>query len=147
MSKIVVLAFILFGSSCLDVYAAQSKQQIHKKHHAHSKEITIPVRTEEWYLSKARESERFKAIALESETDNFLPSDMMLDHLNPHATIFNQPVDEANKNMNGFFKKNSALADPNKVIFMFLPPIPNNKLIDIQNRMDLHPTFILLWKE
>ncbi len=142
-----ILALILLGSSSLAISAPQEKPANHHKHHAHRKKITGPVKNEEWYLNQARESQRFKAIALESDSADFLPENMMLDHLMQQVPHSNHPVDESNKNSNGAFKNNSTLANPNEITILFVPVIPNNKLIDLQNRPDLHPTLMLLWKE
>ena len=153
MSKIItILALILLGSISLSISAAQDNQVAHKKHHSHPKETTEPVRNEDWYLSQARKSEQFKAIALERDGASFLPENMLVDHPMQQATTSNHPVDKNNQNIQGLLKKNSSLADPHKITFLFVPPIPNNKLfdnkiIDLQNRSDLHPSLMLLWKE
>jgi len=124
---------------------SKDKKVPHKKSHSQRKNITMPVRNGEWYLDQARESERFKSIA--SGGGSFLNRQMTDDQLVKQATISNRPVDANNQEVTGSVKKNTSLANPNEINFMFIPPIPNNKLIDLPGRLNLHPTFMLLWKE
>jgi len=105
----------------------------------------MPVRNGDWYLNQARESGQFKSFAREG--GSFLNRPMTDDQLLKQATVSNHSVDVNNQEVTGSMKKNSSLANPNEITFMFIPPIPNNKLIDLPSRLDLHPTFMLLWKE
>ena len=115
MSKIITFfALIFFGAISLDVCAAQSDPVKHAKHHLHGKGTARPIRNQEWYLQQIRESDRFKAIALESDD----VKSSMVDHLVQQATIPDHPVDETE----GIAKK-----DPAKLNFMFVPAFLNHK--------------------
>ena len=63
------------------------------------------------------------------------------------ATVSNRTFDINTQEVTGNEKKYSPLAKPNEITFMFIPPLPNKKLIEFPNRSDQHPTFMLLWKE
>ena len=146
ISFFLMLALVLTPG--LGFCESQDKKAQHKKSHSHQKEITMPVRNGEWYLNQARESGQFKSIAREGEGGGgFLNRQMTDDQLLNQATVSNRPVDPNNQEVTGSVKQNPSLANPNEITIMFIPPIPNNKLIDLPSRLDLHPTFMLLWKE
>ena len=148
MSRISFLSMVaLLLSPCLGFCESQDKKVLHKKSHSPRKEITTPVRNGEWYLNQARESGQFKLIAREGEGGIFLNRQTTDDQLLKQATVSNRSVDENNREVTGSVKKPPSLVNPNEVTFMFIPPIPNNKLIDLPSRLDLHPTFMLMWKE
>jgi hypothetical protein len=104
------------------------------KHRLHGKGMAKPVRTQEWYLQQIRESDRFKAIALES--DNAKSS--TVDHLIQQATISNHLFVET---------EGIAKIDRSKFNFVVVPAFLNHKLMDLQNRPDMYPAFTMMWKE
>jgi hypothetical protein len=132
LKLITILVLIFFGTISLDACAAQDAPV---KHRLHDKEIVRPVRNQEWYLRQIKESDRFKAIALESDD----AKSSMVDHLAQQATIPNHPIVETE----GVTTKK----DPSKFTFMFVPAFLNHKLMDLQNRPDVYPTFTMTWKE
>jgi hypothetical protein len=145
ISFLLMLALLLSLSSAFS--ESLDKKAPHKKSHSHRKEITMPVRNGEWYLNQARESGQFKSFARESGQEDFLNRKMSDDQLLKQATVSNRRADANNQEVRDSVKKNSSLANPNEITFLFIPPIPNNKLIDLPSRLDSHPTFMLLWKE
>jgi hypothetical protein len=148
MSKIItIFVFAFWGSISLDACAAQNDPVNHVGHDLHGKGITKPVRNEEWYLKQIRKSGRFKAIALGSDGAKFPSGHLMVDHLAQQATIQNRPVIENNKATEGDLKKDSSLAKPNGITFMFVPAFLSNKLMDMQKRSDMPTTLIISWKE
>jgi hypothetical protein len=135
MSKIItILALIFLGTISLDAYAAQDAQDAPVKHRLHDKVKAKPVRNQEWYLQQIRESDRFKAIALESDD----AKSATVDHLVQQTTISDQPIVET---------EGVAKIDPSKFNFMFVPPFINHKLMDLQSRPDVYPTFMMTWNE
>jgi len=127
------LALIFLGTISLDAYAAQDAQDAPVKHRLHDKVKAKPVRNQEWYLQQIRESDRFKTIALESDD----AKSTMVDHRVQQTTISDHLVETAGV----------AKIDPSKFNFMFVPPFINHKLMDLQNRPDVYPTFMMTWKE
>jgi len=140
-----MLAIFIFPG--LGFCAGQGKKVTHKKTHPHRTEIIMPVRNGEWYLNQARESGQFKSIAKEGEGGIFLNRQVTDDKVLKQATVSNRAVDTNTEEVTGNDKKYSTLAKPNEITFMFIPPLPNKKLIEFPNRSDQHPTFMLLWKE
>jgi len=139
VSKLItILVLISFGAISFDVCAAQDDPAPPVKHHLRSEKITKPVRNQEWYLKQIKESEQFKAIALESDD----AKSSMVDHLVQQATLPNYPIVENNTVTEGVTK-----TDPSKFTFMFVPPFLNHKLMDLQNRPDMYPTFTMSWHE
>ena len=139
MSKLItILVLISIGAISHDACAAQDDHAPHVKHHLRSEKITKPVRNQEWYLKHIKESDQFKAIALESDD----AKSSMVDHLVQQATLPNYPIVENNTVTEGVAK-----IDPSKFTFMFVPPFLNHKLMDLQNRPDMYPTFTMSWHE
>ncbi len=148
MSKIfIIFVFTFYCSISFGADVPQESRGDHVKQKLHGKKIPGPVRNNEWYLSHIKNSDRFKAIALGNDGGKFTSEYKMVDLAVQQATISNQPIVENNMANEGILKKNSSMASSGKINFMFVPALPNLKLMGLQKNPETHPTFTIFWKE
>lgn len=147
-----VLVLIALGGYSLDSCSAQDKHAPPVKHRLDGKKNTKnvpkePARNEDWYLNQLRQSDRFRAIALEGDNTKISTDYRITPSLIQQATITNLSATETGAGQEGGLKKGTSLPGSKKITFMFVPPLSNLKFIDLQKRADTHPTFMMSWHE